>query len=110
MSFDPYQCPERRWGASAGELASCPDNSLKAAWYEAERNLRNQIDRTYETRMDFTLAELKTPGPGKGAATPPEIDIRSWLVMQAKVELPKPGATLRPASNAADNAKPWWMQ
>lgn len=104
MSFDPYHCPERRWGASAAELVSCPDNSLKTAWYEAERNLRNQIDRTYDTRMDFTLDELKTPGPGKGVATPPEIDIRSWLVMQAQREIPKPNA----AGKSAPKTKPWW--
>jgi len=111
MSFDPYQCPERRWAASGSELATCPDNSLKAAWYEAEKNLRNQIDRTYDTRMDFSLTELKTPGPGKGVPTPPEIDIRSWLVTQAQHE--SAGAALKsPAksdSKAAGNAKPWWL-
>ncbi|HEY0105767.1 MAG TPA: hypothetical protein VGB91_06745, partial [Rhizomicrobium sp.] len=48
MSFDPYQCIERRWGATApAELASCRDGGLKQAWYVAEQNLRNQIDRTY---------------------------------------------------------------
>jgi hypothetical protein len=109
MSFDPYHCPERRWAASGSELATCPDNSLKAAWYEAEKNLRNQIDRTYDARMDFTLAELKTAGPGKGVAAPPEIDIRSWLVAQAKAEPPKPGAALKTPAKAAGNDKPWWL-
>jgi len=84
MSFDPYQCIERRWGADSGEeFAPCADNTLKTAWYEAERNLRNQIDRTYEARMDFSLAELRTPGPGKGAPAPPDIDVRSYLVSQS---------------------------
>src|SRR4029077_18518257 len=56
MSFDPYECIERRWGASVpAEFATCPDTTLKAAWYDAEQNLRNQIDRTYEAQMDFTL-------------------------------------------------------
>jgi len=113
MSFDPYQCPERRWGGSGAELSTCQDGSLKAAWYDAEKNMRNQIDRTYDTRMDFSLSELKTPGPGKGVASPPETDIRGWLVWQAKAEPPKPGAALKPPSKSADKAagspKPWWM-
>ena len=54
MSFDPYQCIERRWGATdPAELASCRDDADKRAWYDAEQNLRNQIDRTYDARMDF---------------------------------------------------------
>ncbi|MBU6298527.1 MAG: hypothetical protein KGJ79_14710 [Alphaproteobacteria bacterium] len=83
LSFDPYQCAERRWGAISGEeFAPCPDNTLKTAWYEAERNLRNQIDRTYEVPMDFTLAELKTPGPGKGVPYPPDTDVIAYLTAQ----------------------------
>ena len=84
FSFDPYQCVERRWGAALLELATCPDTVSKAAWYEAQQNLRNQIDRTYEAEMDFTLAELKTPGPGKGVSAPSDIDVRGFLVEAAK--------------------------
>jgi hypothetical protein len=80
MSFDPYQCIERRWGATdPRELATCKDGANKQAWYAAEQDLRNQLDRTYDARMDFTLDELKTPGPGKGVATPPDIDARGYL-------------------------------
>ncbi|HEX4859598.1 MAG TPA: hypothetical protein VFV07_00085, partial [Rhizomicrobium sp.] len=80
LSFDPYQCVERRWGAvKPEELATCPETTLKAAWYDAEQNLRNQIDRTYDAEMDFTLDELKTPGAGKGVAAPPDIDTRGYL-------------------------------
>jgi hypothetical protein len=80
FSFDPYQCVERRWGATdAAELSTCRDGSVKQAWYAAEQNLRNQLDRTYDARMDFTLAELGTPGDGKGAATPPDIDVLTFL-------------------------------
>ncbi|MDE2133542.1 MAG: hypothetical protein KGM97_02815 [Alphaproteobacteria bacterium] len=86
MSFDPYQCVERRWGASAGdEFAPCADNTIKTAWYEAERNLRNQIDRTYDARMDFSLAELKTPGPGKGVPAPPDTDVRAYLMSRMRL-------------------------
>ncbi|GAA0524967.1 hypothetical protein FHS83_001876 [Rhizomicrobium palustre] len=84
MSFDPYHCIERRWGAKGDELKTCQDGSVKQAWYEAERPLRNQIDRAYDTRMDFTLSELKQPGPGRGIAAPPETDVRSWLVREAR--------------------------
>jgi len=80
LSFDPYHCPERRWGASdPAELAPCPDGDTKRAWYDAEQNLRNQIDRAYDARMDFALAELRSPGPGKGVSTPPDTDVRGYL-------------------------------
>ncbi|NOT40504.1 MAG: hypothetical protein HOP13_08430 [Alphaproteobacteria bacterium] len=82
LSFDPYHCIERRWGANdPAELATCRDDGYKAEWYAAEQSLRNQIDRTYDARMDFGLSELKQgPGPGKGAATPPDIDARGLLM------------------------------
>jgi len=81
MSFDPYQCIERRWGATdPRELATCRDGPWKQSWYAAEQNLRNQIDRTYDAQMDFSLEELKTPGPGKGVAAPPDIDARAYLL------------------------------
>ncbi len=81
MSFDPYQCVEHRWGADTpSELATCKDGANKRAWYRAEQNLRNQLDRTYEARMDFTRSELGTPGPGKGVASPPDTDVRAYLL------------------------------
>jgi hypothetical protein len=81
MSFDPYQCVERRWGATRPqELSTCKDGYVKQAWYSAEQHLRNQIDRTYDAEMDFTLDELGAPGRGKGVAAPPDIDVRAYLV------------------------------
>jgi hypothetical protein len=106
MSFDPYQCPELRWGAKGDELASCPDGADKRAWYEAEKYLRYQIDRTYDARMDFSRDELKAPGPGKGVPTPPETDVRSWLLTQPGV-LAALKAKAKPAKEDAKN-KPWW--
>ncbi|HEY2071248.1 MAG TPA: hypothetical protein VGG48_16950 [Rhizomicrobium sp.] len=80
MSFDPYQCVERRWGATdPRELATCHDGFDKQAWYAAEQNLRNQLDRAYDAKMDFTREELRDPGPGKGVANPPDIDVRTYL-------------------------------
>jgi hypothetical protein len=80
MSFDPYQCVERRWGATdPRELATCRDGPDKQAWYAAEQNLRNQLDRAYDAQMDFTREELLVPGPGKGVVAAPDIDARAYL-------------------------------
>jgi hypothetical protein len=79
MSFDPYHCIEHRWGAvDPTELGSCRDGQTKRAWYAAEQNLRNQLDRTYDAEMDFTLDELREPG--KGVAHPPDIDTLGYLM------------------------------
>lgn len=87
MSFDPYQCVERRWGAAGAELASCPDGTAKQRWYAAEQGLRNQLDRTYEAQMDFTLGELEAGGTG--VAQPPDVDTHGWLLalVQGRIRL-----------------------
>ncbi len=85
MSFDPYHCPERRWGATGAELETCTDDSIKAQWYNAQRFLRYQAERTYDVRMDFALDELKPPmlAPpeegGLGVEAPADADIRTYL-------------------------------
>ncbi|MBC7466283.1 MAG: hypothetical protein H7256_09845 [Bdellovibrio sp.] len=80
LSFDPYHCAELRWGASsAAELATCTDDSTKRQWYQGEQWLRNQIERRYDVRMDFSLADLTGPKPGAGVATPPDTDIIGFL-------------------------------
>ncbi|MEQ1864341.1 MAG: hypothetical protein ABL996_06775 [Micropepsaceae bacterium] len=101
LSFDPYHCIERRWGATLPvEAMTCSDDATKSEWYAAEQALRNQIDRTYDARMDFTLYDLKQgAGPGKGVATPPDIDARGYLtalITQRNAIAPPPAsATLR---------------
>lgn len=80
MSFDPHHCPERRWGARAGEeIASCPDNQLKQAWYVAQKRLRNQTERTYDARMDFALGDLQAKAPGSGWDAGPDTDVLALL-------------------------------
>jgi len=80
MSFDPYHCVERRWGATdPKELATCRDGSAKQAWYAAEQNLRNQLERTYDAQMGFTLADLAAHAPGTGPGVPPDTDVRTYL-------------------------------
>lgn len=80
LSFDPYHCIERRWGASAAaELSTCADGAEKREWYEAEQRLRNQIDRTYQTRMGFSLSQLRAHIQGGGVDTPPDVDVEALL-------------------------------
>jgi hypothetical protein len=109
MSFDPYHCPERRWGASdPAELSTCPDSTLKIAWYLAEQKLRNQLERTYDARMDYSLAELNTPGPGKGVDTPPDIDVRAYLVKQAQAAAQAAAQSVPAAPPPPAKKKSWW--
>jgi hypothetical protein len=80
LSFDPHHCVERRWGATEpGELASCTDGADKADWYAAEQRLRNQIERTYDVRMNFSLADLRRKAPGSGVDQPPAFDVLELL-------------------------------
>lgn len=80
LSFDPYDCIERRWGASsAEELATCANTPTKERWYQGLQRLRNQIDRTYDARMDFTIKDLEAKVPGSGVDTPPDVDLRRMI-------------------------------
>lgn len=80
LSFDPYHCPEMRWGAnSASEMASCPRDPIKQTWYERQVWLRYQIERRYDVRMNYALDELSGPMPGVGVAAPPDIDVVRYL-------------------------------
>ncbi len=90
LSFDPFHCPERRWGAKDGqEFETCTDDALKTRWYEAQRYLRYQAERTYDVRMDFRLEQLKSPAEAKpedggiGAEAPADHDIRKYIVSLA---------------------------
>lgn len=86
LSFDPYHCPERRWGAAGAELETCTDDTEKTRWYNAQRFLRYQAERTYDVRMDFTLDELRAPmiarpeEGGLGVEAPADADLRAYLV------------------------------
>ncbi len=85
LSFDPYHCPERRWGARGAELETCTDDTTKERWYNAQRFLRYQARRTYDVRMDFTVDELQPPmvatpqEGGLGVEMPADADIRAYL-------------------------------
>jgi hypothetical protein len=63
LSFDPYHCPEIRWGAKRGsdEYRSCRRDSRKWWFYRAERRLRNQIEREYGVKTDFSFGPKRSP-------------------------------------------------
>jgi hypothetical protein len=82
FSFDPYHCPERRWGAAGDELASCPEDADKEAWYGAEQGLRNRIERNYDARMDFAREELQA----QPVVPTPETDVIGYLKEEANSE------------------------
>ncbi|MEQ8265786.1 MAG: hypothetical protein RH982_01195, partial [Parvibaculum sp.] len=57
----------------------CPDGETKRAWYDAQQRLRNQVERTYDVRMGFTLGQLKAAAPGSGQDDAPETDVMAAL-------------------------------
>lgn len=71
LSFDPYHCPELRWGAPPGssERGACPDDPQKARLYLDEARLRHRIDRVYGVPTPLSA----------GPATPEDIDPRRIL-------------------------------
>jgi hypothetical protein len=59
MDYDPYICPERRFGAtSAQELATCADDATKTAWHKSQQFLRNRLEKTPSEAMGWSLKEL----------------------------------------------------
>jgi hypothetical protein len=80
LSFDPYHCVELRWGESSAQaLQACADDSSKREWYSAEQRLRNQLDRTYDLPMNFTLMDLEAKKIGSGIDLPPDVNVEQLL-------------------------------
>lgn len=76
MSFDPYNCPERRWGATnLQELKTCRDDDTKTAWYNGEQRIRNFLQRDWAADNDITLSLV----PSLGSDSGPSLDVRTWL-------------------------------
>lgn len=66
LSFDPYHCIERRWGArTATESKSCKDSEDKAEWYRVTQFLRNITSRPSDLRTNKTLREMQDFVEGK---------------------------------------------
>ena len=80
MDFDPYHCIERRWGATnRDELADCADDDVKTRWYNAEQRLRNQTERSYLNRPDFTLSDLEAHVSGSGTDRHAAVDLKDLI-------------------------------
>lgn len=60
MSYDPYMCPELRFGAtSSEELATCKDSPEKREWHVYQQFLRNHTAKDSTQPMGWSLPELK---------------------------------------------------
>jgi hypothetical protein len=59
LSFDPYHCPELRWGDT--QATSCQDNTEKRNWYGQEQRLRNVIDPNYQVNTTLDWGPQTTP-------------------------------------------------
>jgi hypothetical protein len=59
LSFDPYHCPELRWGAEGAEAESCKQHPSSAEWYVVQRPLRQQKSRDTGGFYGYTLEEAK---------------------------------------------------
>ncbi len=83
LSFDPYHCVERRWGAiTAVEKSTCQDDAEKTKWYDREQRLRNETQRQHEFPMNFSVDDLLKSLPGSGSDTTPDVDILGFLQSQ----------------------------
>jgi hypothetical protein len=74
LSFDPYSCAERRWGAEGSELATCKDDEVKGRWYAAAKPLRLGPTSNPGGIGNPTLEELEAWAAG-GSVLPLEVDI-----------------------------------
>jgi len=61
ISFDPYQCIEKRWGAvSSTENSSCGNDATKNDWYNVTQFLRNINSRPANLKTNKSLADFKS--------------------------------------------------
>ncbi len=67
LSFDPYHCAERRWGAAPNseEGSTCGDDEIKTAWYKAQQNLRHVLERSSADNMNLPVNEVSSLGTTK---------------------------------------------
>lgn len=60
ISYDPYACPEIRWGAyKQEELATCADSQEKREWHDLQQFLRNNLVKDTDAFHGFTLDQLR---------------------------------------------------
>lgn len=64
MDFDPYLCPERRYGAfapgvPASEMATCVETPDKAEWSRLQQGLRNRTEKNPKEPMGWSMDEMR---------------------------------------------------
>ena len=81
LSFDPYHCPELRWGARGEELDSCPDSAIKRKWYDAQSNFRAlpHDEEIPEGSPVWTIEALRNDLIRRGQIQGATVDFRSLL-------------------------------
>ncbi len=76
LSFDPYHCPEMRWGEKGfSEDHACLKDPAKASWYRAQRFMRRMTDLTDDRNTGYGLTMVGISGPRKGLKENPQADI-----------------------------------
>ena len=73
LSYDPYACPERRWGAtSKSELNSCADDQEKAEWHLLQQFLRNATEKDTSGVHGWSLSGLASLNETKQVDNKPQ--------------------------------------
>jgi hypothetical protein len=80
-AFDPYLCPEMRWGARyQSELKTCEASMDKHEWYQFQQFLRNQTVRDPSEIMGWSLQEIQEVNQrAKGVYNPEDYNILRML-------------------------------
>jgi hypothetical protein len=67
LSYDPYACPEIRWGAAIGsaEANTCQDSQEKLEWHALQQYLRNNTEKDTEAVHGHSLDELRSKNERK---------------------------------------------
>jgi hypothetical protein len=59
LSFDPYDCPELRWGAdNQAEVSTCTNDQEKMEWYALQQFLRNSLEKDPSAVHGWTIEDL----------------------------------------------------
>ncbi|MFN7454920.1 MAG: hypothetical protein ACK5RO_09705 [Pseudobdellovibrionaceae bacterium] len=83
MSFNPYLCVERRWGAqSLSELSSCQDQGQEADWARGETFFRETLTRDAQAVHGYDVNRLL-----ELASKRPSFDRTQFNILQKLQEL-----------------------
>ncbi|MBC7457902.1 MAG: hypothetical protein H7235_06465 [Bdellovibrionaceae bacterium] len=75
ISYDPYECPEVRWGANTpNELATCSDDEQKKEWHSLQQFLRNNLTKDTAAVHGWTLQQLELMNEHKEVDNNPNVN------------------------------------